>query len=107
MRLVDATRELIYHVDAGDCAFYALIERDVVEDVMIDGKRRVTAKAHRCVDSYVLMKPSKSDRKMMEADYERHLGQLKENESPLGLADLREFIAASAAAIPHGSRSHC
>jgi hypothetical protein len=35
---------------------------------------------------------------MMEADYERHLARLKETGPALGLADLREFITASAAA---------
>lgn len=67
-----------HHVGVGDCAFHAMIERAVVEDIMIDGKRRVTAKEHRCVESYVLTKPSESDRKMMEADYKRHLARLKE-----------------------------
>jgi hypothetical protein len=46
----------------------------------------------------VLTKPSETDRKMIEADYERHLQRLKEKGTPLGLADLREFITASAAA---------
>ena len=89
-----------YHVDLGDYAFYALIERIVVEDIMTEGKRRVTARGHRCVESYVLTKPAESDRKMMEADYERHLNRLKEKDTPLGLADLREFLTASASAQP-------
>jgi hypothetical protein len=35
---------------------------------------------------------------MMEQDYERHLGLLQQSGTPLGLADLREFLAASAGA---------
>jgi hypothetical protein len=87
-------------VDVGDYAFCAVIERAVVEDIMIDGRRRVTAREHRCIDSYVLTKPSEADRKMMEADYQRHLSRLKETGSPLDLANLREFIAACAERNP-------
>ena len=45
-----------FHIDVGDCSFYAMAEWPVAEDVAIDfGKRRVTARRGRIVESYVLL----------------------------------------------------
>jgi hypothetical protein len=86
-----------YHVDVGEHAFYSLIERSVIEDVLVGGNRRVTANEHRCLEAYAFTNPTESDRKMIVLDFERHLARSKQSGSPLPLADLREFIAASAA----------
>jgi hypothetical protein len=53
-----------FHVDVGEHAFYSLIERSVIEDVLIGGKRRVTAKEHRCLEAYAFTHPTESNRKI-------------------------------------------
>jgi len=76
-----------------------MAEWPVVEDVTIDaGKRRVTARRGRIIESYVLRNPSEAERQMMERDYERRIDDLAKSGVPLALGDLRAFIGASAGA---------
>jgi hypothetical protein len=81
-----------FHVDVGEHVFYFLVEWTVVEDILIDAKRRLTAEKHRLLDSYVLTNAGAAARKMMHSDYERHLAQMQQTAA---LGDLREFIATS------------
>jgi hypothetical protein len=85
-----------FHVDVGDYAFYAMAEWPVTEDIQLEsGKRRVTARRGRIIESYVLKNPTDSERTMMERDYERHREVLQGRGVPLELGDLRGFMMAS------------
>ena len=85
-----------FHVDVAEHVFYALVERRVIEDIVIEGRRRVTADKLQRIEAYVLTNPAEADRKMMRDDYDRYFAR-QEQSGCLGLGDLREFIAASAA----------
>jgi len=86
-----------FHVDIGDEVFYALVERNITEDLLIEERRCVTAGEPRRLEAYVLTNATVDDRKIMSHDYERVAEQ--EPDAPrLCLGNLRELILASEAA---------
>jgi hypothetical protein len=88
---------VLYWFDAeiGGHVFYALVERTIVEDIMIEGRRRITAGNPRHLEAYALTNVTDASRKMMRDDYERWLAQREQSGSPLGLGDLREFFSTN------------
>jgi hypothetical protein len=82
-----------FHVDVGEQVFYALVERNITEDIMIEGKRRVTADKPRRLEDYVLTNAMDDDRKIMNQDYER-VAQQDQGAPRLCLGNLRELISA-------------
>jgi hypothetical protein len=86
-----------FHLHVGEHAFYALVLRAVREDVVVGGKRVITAGQGRLLENFVLTRPNAEDRAMMKSDYERHLARLEASETPIGFGDLRDFITRSAA----------
>lgn len=82
-------------VGVGEHTFYTLVERAVVEDILINGKRRVTADRPTLVEAYVLTKPTTLDREMMQNDFKQHLARRTQTAA---LGNLLEFIAASTSA---------
>ena len=81
-----------FSVDVGECVYYILAERRVKEDVMVEGRRRLTAGRPQFLESYAFVNATEADRKMFRTDYNRHLAQGEKTAEPLGLGDLREFI---------------
>jgi hypothetical protein len=84
-----------FDVEIGGHVFYALVERTIMEDIMIEGKRRITAGNPRHLEAYALLNVTEAGRKMMRDDYERWLAQSEQSDSPLGLGDLRQFFGAN------------
>jgi hypothetical protein len=84
-----------FSVDVGEHAFYALVERPVIEDVVIDGKRRLTAREHKWLEAYVIARPTDADREMFRNDYDSHLRKLEQSGSALGLGNLRELLSST------------
>jgi hypothetical protein len=84
-----------FYVEVGKHVFYALIERPIVEDVMIgQQRRRVTTGKAQWLEAYVLENATDEERKTMISDYEREM--TKKPVAPrLCLGNLREFIENS------------
>jgi hypothetical protein len=63
---------LVYHfyADVCECTFYALVERPIRENILIEGRRRVTSGLPELREGYVLRNATHEERKMMETDYE-------------------------------------
>ena len=85
---------LIYYFYAAVCewTFYALLERPICEDILIDGRRRVACGPPRFRDAYVLRDATAEDRRMMQDDYERYLREREQTATPLGLGDAHVFL---------------
>ena len=62
------------------------------ENILIEGRRRVTCGLPELREGYVLRNAIQDERKMMETDYERHLRKQEENGTPLGLGDAHVFL---------------
>ncbi|MBY6264209.1 hypothetical protein EI613_20130 [Azospirillum sp. 412522] len=79
--------------DIGEYSFYAMADWPVIEDVMINNKkRRVTASKGQIVESYVLRNPSEEERGMMERDYRYYCDNIAKGGVPLEMGNLYEFI---------------
>lgn len=86
----------------GEHLFFALVERKVSEDIVIDGEqRRLTAGNPRFAEAYVFTNPSEADSHTIKADYDRHLSILSSGGNIWGLGDIREQIASEASAKAH------
>lgn len=81
-----------FYADVCECTFYALVERPMRENILIEGRRRVTCGLPELCEGYVLRNAIQDERKMMETDYERHLRKQEENGTPLGLGDAHVFL---------------
>ena len=84
-----------FYADVCECTFYALVERPIREDVVIQGRRRVTCGLPRLHQQYLLRNAPEDERRMMQADYERHLHEHEKTGTPLGLGDAHVFLGAS------------
>jgi hypothetical protein len=88
------------HADVYECTFYALVERPICEDIVIEGRRRVTCGLPRLHEQYVLSNATEDERRMMQADYERHLHEHEKTGTPLGLGDAHVFLKPSSDRSP-------
>jgi hypothetical protein len=81
-----------FYADVCECTFYALLERPIREDIVIEGRRRVTCGLPQLREGYVLRNATQDERGMMQDDYERHLHKQEETGIPLGLGDAHVFL---------------
>jgi hypothetical protein len=86
-----------FYADVCECTFYALLERRLCEDILIEGRRRVTCGVPQLREGYVLRNATEDERKMMQDDYERHLLEQEKTGTPLGLGDAHIFLTAGPA----------
>jgi hypothetical protein len=85
---------LLYYFYADVCmwTFYALVERPICEDVVIEGRRRVTCGLPRRREEYVLRDAIADKQRMMLDDYEHILHEQEGTGTPLGLGDAHVFL---------------
>jgi hypothetical protein len=93
---VQTSSTMIYYfyVDVAEFTFYTLFERPVREDILIDGKRRVTTGPPELVEAYVLEAATEDDREAMRESYERYREARQKVGMPIGLGDVHVLLEA-------------
>jgi hypothetical protein len=84
-----------FYVDLAEHTVYTMFERPVREDILVEGRRRVTAGAAKLVETYVLKASREEERKVMEQDYKRYLESQEKVGTPVGLGDVHVRLDAA------------
>lgn len=87
---------LLYYatVNVGTRTFDCLVQRRVREDVIVGDVRRITSDRPTFVEVYLTENATEDQRKRIDIDYRTALQSLEDKEDPLGLSDIRSFMAA-------------
>jgi hypothetical protein len=83
-----------FYADVCEWTFYALLERPIREDIVTEGRRRVTCGLPQLREGYVVRNATENDRRVMQDDYERYLHEREGTGTPLGLGDAHVFLTA-------------